>query len=111
MNIPKEHQEIMPYLILNNAQAFIDFMQNVFDAEENESMKSMRDDKTIMHAEIRIGGSTIMFTDSSDNFPVSNAGLFIYVDDADKRFKKAIDAGATIIMGLSDQSLEEHVVY
>lgn len=102
LNIPENYQIVMPYLIIKNAQQFIGFMQKVFDAEE--TYKVMRDEKTIMHAEIMIGGSTIMFADSTDQFNVRNAGLFIYVEDADVTFKKAIDAGATVINKMADQN-------
>jgi len=50
-------------------------MQTVFDA--TETYKAMRDEHTIMHAEIMIGGSTIMFAECTEKFAVRNAGLFI----------------------------------
>lgn len=91
----------MPYLIINNAPAFIAFTQRVYGAAE--IYKAMRDEKTIMHAEIMIGGSTIMFADSTEIYAESPAGLFIYVENADETFKKAIDEGATIVAELADQ--------
>lgn len=104
MNIPKHNQTVMPYLIVKNAANFIRFTQNVFGAVENEKVRFMRDDKTIMHSEIMIGDSTIMFADSTEKFEPHTAGLFIYVENADETCKKAIDEGATTIMELSDQS-------
>lgn len=100
--IPANYQSVMPYLIVEGAEKFITFMKEVFNAEE--TYKAMRDEQTIMHAEIMIGGSTIMFADSTDDFAVSNAGMFVYVDDADATFKKAIDAGATVVMEMANQS-------
>src|ERR1017187_5255319 len=93
--IPDNYQTVMPYLIVKDAAQFIAFMQKVFDAEE--TYKSMRDEHTIMHAEIMIGGGTIMLADSTEQFSVCTGGFFIYVDDADETFKKAIDAGATMV--------------
>lgn len=102
MKIPKSHQTIMPYLIVPGAQKFIEFTQKVFNAEE--TFKRMREDgKTIMHSEIQIGGSTIMFADTTEQFKSSPAGLFIYVGNADETYKKAIDEGASTVMELSDQ--------
>ena len=100
--IPDNYQTVMPYLIVKDAAQFIAFMQNVFDAKE--TYKSMRDENTIMHAEIMIGGSTIMLADSTEKFSERPAGLFIYVDDADETFKKAIDAGGVTEMEVLDQS-------
>ncbi len=102
LKIPNNYQTVMPYLIVKDAAKFIVFMQKVFDAEE--ANKSMRDERTIMHGEIMVGGSTIMFADSTEKFNVQTSGLFIYVDDADIAFKKAIDAGATTLMEVADQT-------
>lgn len=96
VNIPEGYSQVMPYLIIKDAAAFIHFTQNVFGA--TEKFKTMRDAQTIMHAEISIGESTIMFADATEQYPVSNAGMFIYVDDCDAVFQKALDNGATAIM-------------
>lgn len=103
MKIPETHQNVMPYLILKGASKFIDFTKNVFDAEITH--KSYReDDKSVLaHCELQIRGSTIMFSDTTDAFPPQTANLFVYVDDADKRFQLALDNGATIVQELNDQ--------
>lgn len=101
MKIPENYQTVMPYLILENAQGFIAFTQKVFGAKEMH--KSMRDEKTIMHAEIMIGESTIMFADASDQFKVSNAGLFVYVEDADETYKSALANGGVVVTELANQ--------
>ena len=59
---------------------------------------------TIQHGEIVIAGSTIMFADSTEQYKQSTAGLFVYVENADEAYKKAIQAGATTVMELSDRS-------
>ena len=102
LKIPENYQTVMPYLIVKDAAKFISFMQTVFDA--TETYKAMRDENIIMHAEIMIGGSTIMFADSTDTYGARNAGMFIYVDDADATFKKAIENGATVVNEMADQS-------
>ena len=100
--IPANYQTVMPYLIVKGATQFIWFMKTVFGADE--TYKAMRDADTIMHGELMIGGSTIMFADSTQMYDVRNAGMFIYVDDPDATFQKALDAGATIVTALADQS-------
>lgn len=102
MKLPKGHQAIMPYLMLNEAEKFIDFVQTVFDAKE--SNRTLREDKkTIMHSEIQINGSTIMYCEANEDWKQQTANLFIYVENADKTFNKAIKAGAKILMPLADQ--------
>jgi len=100
-NVPQGHQQVMPYLIVQNASAFFSFMQAVFNA--TEKMKVMRDDYIIMHAEMQLGNSTIMFTDATDEFPVQTAGLFVYVDDCDATYVKALGLNANSIMPPADQ--------
>lgn len=90
----------MPYLILDHALQFIDFMKRVFSAEE--TYKSMRDPATIMHAEVMVGECTIMCADATEQYPPCPAGMFIYVDDADAVFEKALKAGAQVIDAVTD---------
>ena len=100
-SIPANYQRIMPYLIIKDGGKFIEFTHNVFGA--TEQYKHMRDESHIMHAEININGSTIMFADSTSEYPQQNAGMFIYVDSCDETYKKALDNGAESIMPPADQ--------
>lgn len=100
-NIPEGHQHIMPYLVLINADGFMQFAKEVFDAEETYCMK--RDDGTIGHAQVKIGESTIMFAEQSQEWKKHTAGMFVYVDNADERYEKALAAGAFSLMPPSDQ--------
>ena len=101
MKIPQGHQRMMPYLIVNNAEGLIDFLKAAFDAKEN--YKKMRDASTIMHAELSVGDQTIMMADSTKDWESQPAGLFIYVEDADKTYEAALKKGATSIMPVSDE--------
>ena len=89
----------MPYLMMEDA-AFIDFIKTVFDAEMTH--ESMRDGK-VGHCEAQIGGSTIMFSNSRDEWKPATANMFVYVPDADETYKRALDAGASSIMEIADQ--------
>ncbi|CAL1517435.1 VOC family protein [Chitinophaga sp. MM2321] len=103
MEIPTGHQPVMPYLMVNDAQKFITFMENVFNAAL--TFKRMREDNTtVMHAEIQISGSTIMFCEATEQWKKQPANLFVYVDNADETYKTAIDNGATTLMELADQN-------
>ena len=102
VNIPEGYPQLMPYLIVNNAAKFIDFTREVFGAAEK--FKTMRDEQTIMHAEISIGDSVIMLADATAQYTPQNAGMFLYVDDCDSVFKKATDNGATEVMPPADQN-------
>lgn len=59
-------------------------------------------DDTIAHAELEVGGSVIMIGDEvpgrGDPSPTSLGGsavsLFVYVEDVDEVFRRAVEAGA-----------------
>lgn len=99
--VPAGYNSVMPYIIVNDAEKFMAFMKDVFGATEKMSVP----DETgrVMHAEVIIGDSCIMFANSSDNFGVQNAGLYIHVADADKTYADALKAGATSIMPPDDK--------
>lgn len=103
MNIPKNHQVVMPYLVLNDALKFIEFTKNVFNATELQA-PLLREDGTVQHAEITLHTSTIMVTDKTKDWKVKTANLFVYVPNADESFKKATEEGATVLMELSNQN-------
>lgn len=101
IKIPFNYQTVMPYLVVRDAQGFMDFTKAVFDAVETSVVK---DENRVVHAEIMIGECTVMFADATEDFASQGAGLFVYVDNADERFNKAIEAGAVVVSELGDQS-------
>jgi PhnB protein len=101
IQLPEGYRTVMPYLIIPNAAGFLAFTKEVFGA--TEKMKHMRDEHTIMHGEIYVGDSTVMFAQSTDEFSAQPAGLFICVADADDTYQKALDAGATSVMPPANQ--------
>ncbi|MBC7828489.1 MAG: VOC family protein [Chitinophagaceae bacterium] len=101
MEIQSGHQVVMPYLVIPNAEEFYDFIEKVFGG--HETSRFLNDDQSLMHGEVNIGGSTIMFGKSSTEWPPQPAGLYIYVENADETYKKALKNGASVVMELSDK--------
>ncbi|RYD58206.1 MAG: VOC family protein [Sphingobacteriales bacterium] len=99
--LPDGHQAVMTYLIIPDAKRFLSFTKGVFGATEQHL--TMADKNTIRHAEVAIGGSTIMFADSTSDWPAQPGGMFIYVDDTDAVYQKALNAGASSIMPVEDK--------
>lgn len=106
---PPGHHTLTPYLILKDAAAQIEFYKKAFGAEEL-FRKAMPDGK-VMHARLRIGDSPIMVSDEFPNSPCgaspatlgnTTAMLHIYVQDVDKAFAQATQAGAAVIMPPTD---------
>lgn len=96
MKIPHQYNQVMPYIIVKGAKEFKQFMETVFGATEQLTVPS---DRGIMHGEVRIGQSVIMYADGGEEFPIRNGGMFIHVEDADATYQKALAAGATTYPG------------
>lgn len=107
--VPEGFHTVTPHLIVRNAGAAIEFYKQAFGAEELFRMPGM-DGKSVMHAELRIGDSTIMLCDefpemgakSPEALGGSPVTVHLYVTDADKAFSQAVEAGATATMPLQD---------
>jgi uncharacterized glyoxalase superfamily protein PhnB len=106
---PKGYHTVTPSLVVADAAKAIEFYKKALGAEER--MRFPAPDGSIMHAEIRIGDSTIMLGDempeqgvrgprSIGGTPVS---FFIYGDNVDEAWKRAVEAGAREVMPLADQ--------
>ena len=96
-----ENQSVVPYLVIPNALKFYDFVRNVFDG--HETARHLNDDQSLMHGEVDITGSTIMFGNSSDQWTTQTAGLYVRVKNADEIFQKALKNGATVVMEMSNK--------
>ncbi len=96
MNIPQNYLPVMPYLILKEAKAFINFAKIVFDAKEQLIVPG--ENETIMHGELKIHDAVIMFAQAGDTWTEKTAGMYIYVTDVNNVYQKALENGATALM-------------
>ena len=102
VNIPNGHQAVMPYLMLDGAAKFKDFVTKVFDGKIM-SEHFQPDSEKIMHSEANINGSTVMFCDSNENYPPQPANMFIYVNDADATYQTALENGGLSVTEPANQ--------
>jgi PhnB protein len=101
--IPEGHHTVTPVLTLDNAAQAIDWYKKALGAEEVS--RASGPDGKIMHAELKIGNSRIMVHDAmmGSRGPKalggSPASLWLYVDDCDSLFNRAIGAGGEVAHG------------
>jgi PhnB protein len=106
--VPEGYHTLTPYMTVRDAARAIEFYKQAFGAVERGVMKGP--DGKIMHAELRIGDSICMLADEFPEYgslsPLSTGGsgmgLHIYVEDVDSAFDRAIKAGASVEMPVSD---------
>ena len=94
--IPDNYHSITPYLMAPGASRLIEFLKEAFGAVESERMTNP--DGAVMHAEVRIGDSMLMLTDGGGGWKPMPAALYLYVNDADATYQRALAAGATSVM-------------
>jgi uncharacterized glyoxalase superfamily protein PhnB len=85
---------VTPRIVTDDVEGCVAFLRRVFDAKGE-----LHEDRP---AEMRIGDSLVMVSGAGgprDAFP---AFLYVYVDDADAAYARAIAAGATSIEQPSD---------
>ncbi len=98
---PEGYHNVTPYLVVEGAARLIDFLEEVFDAEVSERIDAP--ENRIGHAEVRIGDSRIMLGDAHGEHRPIPAMLYVYVDDADATYQRALAAGATSVQAPKDQ--------
>jgi PhnB protein len=82
---PPGFHSVTPRMVVSDAAGAVEFLRATFDAVGEVEVGRP--------AEVRIGDSLVMVTpaDERELFP---AFLYVYVDDADLVYRRALDAGA-----------------
>ncbi len=90
--IPDGYHAVTPYLVVSGVSKVVDFLQNAFDAKMvGEPMKGP--DGAIRHAEVQIGDSKLMLGEACEKNAPMPSMFYLYVEDCDKAYEKAIKAG------------------
>ena len=84
---------VTPYLIVDDADALLKFITAAFGA--TEQMIDRRPDGTVGHAEMRIGSSLIMVGQAGGPWKPRTAAFYLWIDDVDAAYGRALRAGAT----------------
>jgi uncharacterized glyoxalase superfamily protein PhnB len=109
--VPAGLHTVTPHLIMNDTASALDWYKKALGAEEVS--RSAGPDGKIMHAEMRVGNSAIYLNDemgggkSLKALGGSPISLWVYVEDCDALFKRAVAAGGRVPPGpmgeLADQ--------
>lgn len=108
-SLPKGFQTITPMLVFRDARGAMEFYRRAFGAEEFFVMPGL-DGKGVMHAEVRIGNSIIMMGEENPQEPCKSAetlggspvNFYLYLENVDEAFTKALAAGAEAKMPVQD---------
>ncbi len=107
--IPDGYGSVTPSLVVRDARKAIEFYKKAFGATETYRLDAP--DGGIMHAEVRVWGTPVMLGEENAKngclAPVSlqgrpSSGLYVYVEDVDKAFEQAVQAGAKVEQPVTD---------
>jgi len=107
--IPEGFASITPVLVFKDCRKAIDFYKQAFGAQELFVMPGP-DGKGVMHAELKIGNSIVMLGDehpqmsckSAETLGGSPVTFYLYVENVDQAFRRALEAGAKSLMAVED---------
>jgi uncharacterized glyoxalase superfamily protein PhnB len=103
--VPQGMNTVTPYLVFTgNCSQALEFYQKALGAQLTYQADKTPDGK-VMHAMLKIGDSNIMLSDTwqpREKATGLNSNLWLYVEDADLFFNRAVDAGCTVSMKMED---------
>ena len=109
--IPQGLHSVTPHLILDDAAKTIEWYKRAFGAEELG--RAVGPDGKVMHAELKIGNSVFYANDPMGGGKSPKAtggspiGLWIYTEDCDALFNRAVAAGAVVPPGPMGQLADQ----
>ena len=106
-NPPEDTPRITPYLLYEDCASAIDFLAKAFGLRER--MRMPGPDGVVVHAEMEFADSLVMLGHPGPDYRnPKNLGqvtqnLYVYVEDVDKHYAAAKNAGATILQEPTDE--------
>jgi PhnB protein len=99
--IPDGYHTVTPYLVVQGAEALVEFLKQAFEAMEIR--RTVHPEGSIMNAEVRIGDSVVMVSEARDEFKPMPSSIYLYVENMDATYKRALQAGGTSMMEPQDE--------
>lgn len=106
MNIPEGYGTVFPYILVDDMNRFVDFVKTVFDARELG--RTVMPNGKVANCRLRIGTTSFMVSEADGkefkSMPVMH---YIYVEDTDATFAKALANGARKISDPADMPYQD----
>lgn len=105
MYVPEGFGTVFPYMIVNGVDDLLSFFIRVFDAKELG--RTVSNDR-IANLQVQIGNSKFMMSEAGQGGMRAMPGTYyVYVEDVDKTFAKALSFGATEVFEPADMSYQD----
>ncbi len=90
---------VLPYLHPQGVRPYIAFLKDAFGAEE---LGVYEQSGRVMHAAVRIGDAVVEMGEPLDRSGIPDNGFFVFVEDVEAAYNRAIAAGATAVRPPAD---------
>jgi len=97
---PPGFQQLTPYCFVRDADAFVRFLVDGLGARQQ--LCHRRPDGCIANAQLQLGDSMLMVSESSPDYPPMPASYYLFVDDAPAALARALAHGAQQVMAVAD---------
>jgi PhnB protein len=99
--VPTGLSTLTPQLVVSDATALVSFLEKAFGAQLVDKVPGP-EGKGILHGHCRVGDSVIFLSDASGFAKPTTANSFVYVEDVDTVFGKAVAAGGKVVAPITD---------
>ncbi|MFB9412268.1 VOC family protein [Dactylosporangium matsuzakiense] len=96
-SVPNAGAVLNPFVIVDDAAGFVDFVAGAFGAEEDAGARTAMPDGTLIHAQLRLGTVDLMVADRQDGWPARPGLLQVWVRDVAAVLERATGRGATVV--------------
>ena len=92
-DVKETYRTVTPYLLVPNADAELAFLQAAFGGKERGCQRD--ENQIVRHAEVAVGDSLVMVAQAFGQWTPRTAAFYLWVEDVDATYAKALAAGAT----------------
>lgn len=98
--IPRDFRTVTPNIVVDDAESAIAFLKRALGAIEQFRLTTSNG--KVAHCELKLGDSIVNLGESMDGWPARGLVAQIYVENSDALFERAVAAGATVVMPMTD---------
>ena len=90
---------VLPHVHPEGARKYIDFLKRAFGAED---LAVTEHSGRVMHAAVRVGDAVLEMGEPADRKGLPSNGFFLFVEDVEAAYARALAAGATAVRAPDD---------
>lgn len=88
---PEGYTSLSPYFVVSDAPRWVELLRGIFPIQELKHF--YREDGSVLHGELLLDDTVIMFSQADDRYPVNELLVHVYVSNAVAVFDRAMELG------------------